>query len=71
MKASDLRNQTHVELEALLAEQRGILHEMRYNNALSPVENPARMRDIRKTIARILTVLHQQEAVQPATETAD
>lgn len=66
MKASELRGHTRVELEALLAEQRQILNQMRYNDAISPVENPAKIRETRKSIARILTVLHTLEE-SPAT----
>lgn len=66
MKASELHNQTPAELRVLLREQEQILAEMRFTHTLSPVENPARMREIRKTIARIHTVLSSQP--QPETK---
>jgi large subunit ribosomal protein L29 len=65
MKANELRGQSASELTGLLAEQRARLAELKYNHSLSPVENPARMKALRKDIARILTVLAQTPTPQP------
>ncbi len=41
----------------LLEEQRGL----RFDAVTSTVENPARMRQIRRDIARIKTIIHEME----------
>ena len=68
MKPSDLRQQSDVELRDLLNEQQQLLNTLKFNHALSPVENPARIRQIRKDLARIKTIMAQRQAqaAQPA-----
>ncbi|MDX2064029.1 MAG: 50S ribosomal protein L29 [Bacteroidia bacterium] len=68
MKASELRGQSPTELHDQLREKRAELAELQFNHNLNPVENPARIRGIRKDIARILTVLAQQQQQQPITQ---
>lgn len=61
MKADNLRHHSPSELEALIAEQRHILDVMRFTNRLSPVENPSRIRAVRRDIARMITVLNEKQ----------
>jgi large subunit ribosomal protein L29 len=61
MQASDLEQYTDTELRNMAAENRQILSEMKFNNRVSPVENPAKMKQLRRDIARILTVLNQRQ----------
>lgn len=61
MKVNDIRQHTTEELEGMVKEQKHLLHNMQFTHALSPVENPARMRFIRRDIARMLYVLHERK----------
>jgi len=46
-----------VEIDALKEE----LFELRFQQAIGQLENPARLKEIRKTIARIKTVITERE----------
>ena len=61
MKASDMRHYTDQELRAMIAENRKALAELRFNNRVSPVENPARMRMLKRDIARLNTILSERK----------
>lgn len=60
MKAEEVRNMTDAELEAKLADFRTEAMNLRFQRAVGKVENPMRMRKVRRTIARILTVLGER-----------
>jgi large subunit ribosomal protein L29 len=58
--AADLRNQTRSELDALL---RGLKEEhfnLRFQAATGQLESHGRLREVRKDIARIYTVLQER-----------
>ena len=57
MKMSELREMTDDELRQKEEELREELFNLRFQNARNRLENPLRMRFIRKDIARILTLL--------------
>jgi large subunit ribosomal protein L29 len=62
MKASQLRDQTLDELrekERDLSEQ---LFALRLQKVTGQLEKPARVRQVRKDLARVLTILHQRQA---------
>ncbi len=63
MKASQMREQTTEELqdkERELAEQ---LFALRLQKVTGQLEKPARVRQVRKDLARVLTLLHQRQPV--------
>jgi large subunit ribosomal protein L29 len=45
------------ELQGLLKEEKGALNKLKLNHSISPLENPIRIRDSRKTVARVSTEL--------------
>ena len=49
------------ELEEKLAESKQELFNLRFQNAINQLENPKRIGDVKKTIARILTIIHERE----------
>jgi large subunit ribosomal protein L29 len=51
---------TTVELEEQLEEDRQELFNLRFQASTQQVENPRRMREVRKNIARILTILSER-----------
>jgi len=60
MKASQLRDQTVEELrdkERDLSEQ---LFALRLQKVTGQLEKPARVRQVRKDLARVLTILHER-----------
>lgn len=62
MKAKDLRNMTSEELNAKLKELKEELFNLRFQNAINQLENTHRITDVKKDIARVMTVLHEKNA---------
>jgi large subunit ribosomal protein L29 len=61
MKNEEIKSMSPDELmEALKAEQEN-LTRLRFAHAISPIENPTKIRTSRKTIARIKTELRAKE----------
>lgn len=54
------------ELIERLEEERKQLNKLKLNHAVSPLENPNKIRDYRRTIARMLTELHRRKAKDAA-----
>jgi large subunit ribosomal protein L29 len=61
MKAKELRLKTAEELAADEQELRKELFNLRFQSATENLENPRRIREIRRDIARILTILGQRK----------
>ena len=61
MKAAELRELDHQELSTRLAEAKAELFNLRFQLATNQLDNTARLREVRKDIARIATVMRQQE----------
>lgn len=61
MKASDLREMTDEELKSKEEELRNELFNLRFQAASGQIENPMRIRSVRKEIARIKTILNEKE----------
>ena len=64
MKAGELRTKSEDELKESLLGLRQDAFNLRFQRASGQLENTARMREVRRDIARIKTVLHQRQ--QPA-----
>ncbi len=56
----DLRELDSDELDARLKQSRRELYELRFKLAVGQLENNREIHKVRKDIARILTVIHQQ-----------
>jgi large subunit ribosomal protein L29 len=59
-KAEDLKGKSPDELNALLKDLRKQQMNMRFQRAGGQLENTSEMRKVRRTIARVKTVLNQQ-----------
>ena len=72
MKAIDLRELNTPELEERLEESKEELFNLRFQLATNQLDNTARLTELRRDIARIATVIREQEleawAAQQATE---
>lgn len=56
MKASEIRNLSADELEKKLAELKDELFKLRFQQAVNQLDNPMRIKAVKKDIARIKTV---------------
>ena len=61
MKTSELRSLTELELNNRLNDSHQELFNLRFQRATGQLTNSARVREVRKTIARIKTLLHERE----------
>ncbi len=61
MKQNVIREMSTGELQERLEEERKQLRKLKMNHAVSPLENPMKIKDYRKTVARILTELRKRE----------
>jgi large subunit ribosomal protein L29 len=61
MKANELRNLTNAELEQKLDELKEELFNLRFQNATVQLDNPARIKEVKKSIARVKTILNERE----------
>ena len=57
MKASELRNLSAEELTAKLKELKAELFNLRFQHAINQLDNPTRIKAVKKDIARVLTTL--------------
>ncbi|RBW67763.1 50S ribosomal protein L29 [Bacillus taeanensis] len=61
MKTNDIRNLTTAEIEQKAKGLKEELFNLRFQLATGQLENPARIREVRKAIARSKTVLRERE----------
>jgi large subunit ribosomal protein L29 len=61
MKANKIREMSVNELEQKLVELKGELFNLRFQMATGQLENPMRVKDVKKSIARIKTILREKE----------
>jgi len=61
MKAAELRETTREELERKEQDLRRELFNLRFQKATGEIENPMRIRAIKKDIARVLTVAEEKK----------
>ena len=59
----ELKDQTVAELNAKLVEAKKELFNLRFQNATNQLDNTARIKEVRKNIARIQTVITEKENV--------
>lgn len=61
MKAAELRAMAPVELRQQLDHLRAELFNLRFQQAARQLRNPSRFRQVKRDIARILTLMREQE----------
>ncbi len=60
MKASEIKELTKQELLERIDNEKGFLIRQKLNHAVSPLENPLKIRDTRRNIARLLSELNSR-----------
>ncbi len=61
MKINKIKEMSSPELEKELAELKSELFKLRFSLATNGLENPMKIKEVRKDIARVKTVLRQRE----------
>lgn len=64
MKNEEIRALSVPELKEKIAQEQEMLQKLRFSHAISPIENPMKIRHTGKLIARLKTALTQKEAVK-------
>ena len=62
MNAKEIRQMTVEELNAKLKELKSELFNLRFQHAVNQLENPHRIADVKKDIARVMTILREKNA---------
>jgi large subunit ribosomal protein L29 len=66
MKQEVIRELSTAEIIERLEEERKQLTKLKLNHAVSPLENPNKIKSYRRTIARMLTELHNRKSNEAA-----
>jgi large subunit ribosomal protein L29 len=61
MKAAEIRKMSAADLDAKLRELKDELFKLRFQQAINQLDNPMRISAVKKDIARVLTVLRENE----------
>ncbi|ACL75144.1 50S ribosomal protein L29 [Ruminiclostridium cellulolyticum] len=61
MKASEIREKDIVELNKELGELKSELFKLRFQLATNQLENPMKLKDVKKSIARVKTIIREKE----------
>ena len=62
MKASEFKDLSVAELEQKLAELKQELFNLRFQHAVNQLENPLRMKAVKRDIARVKTFIRKQQS---------
>ncbi|MDK2977514.1 MAG: 50S ribosomal protein L29 [Bacteroidota bacterium] len=61
MKNSEIRELTTKEIEERIDTEKTMLTRLKLNHAVSPLDNPLKIKQTRKNIARLMTELRKRE----------
>jgi len=61
MKTNEIRNLTTDEIKTKITEYKEELFNLRFQQATGNIEKPSRIHELRKTIARMKTVIRERE----------
>ena len=62
MKAAELRTMSVEALEEKVKELKAELFNLRFQHAINQLDNPHKITDVKRDIARVMTVLRQKNA---------
>lgn len=60
MKANELTKLSAAELDTKLKELKDELFKLRFQHAINQLDNPHKIADVKKDIARVMTVIRQK-----------
>ena len=61
MKASDVRKMSVAELETKLSDLKKDLFQLRLQHATNQLENPVKIAQVKRDIARVKTIIREQQ----------
>lgn len=61
MKASEIREKDILELNKELGDLKSELFKLRFQLATNQLENPMKLKDVKKSIARVKTIIREKE----------
>lgn len=61
MKAAEVRAINQADLEKKLSDLKAELFNLRFQHAINQLENPMRLKEVKKDIARVKTILRENE----------
>ncbi len=62
MKAKDIRERSDDELRKALSDLEEQLFKLRFQKSTGQIENPIKIHEVRKDIARVMTVMTERQA---------
>ena len=62
MNIKEVREKSSDDLKKTVEDMKVELFDLRFARATGSIDNPMRIRELKKSIARILTVLHERES---------
>ena len=66
MKATELSKLTSAELTSKLEELKSELFNLRFQNAINQLDNPHKIAEVKRDIARVMTVLQEKKNAEKA-----
>ncbi len=61
MKASEIKDLSNKDLNTKLSELKAELFHLRFQHAINQLDNPNRIKAVKKDIARVMTVMRENE----------
>ncbi len=61
MKITEIRDMSTADLKERVLAEKANYNQLVINHSINPIENPAQIRLLRRTIARMMTELRQRE----------
>ena len=65
MELKKMREMTEVELNNELAKMKKELFNLRFQHVTGQLENPVKMREVKREIARVKTIIREKELAKP------
>lgn len=62
MKAAEIRELSSAELDQKLSDLKSELFNLRFQHAINQLENPMRIKAVKKDIARVKTIIRARES---------
>ncbi|MCD7775960.1 MAG: 50S ribosomal protein L29 [Firmicutes bacterium] len=62
MKATELREMTPEQLDSKLKELKGELFNLRFQHAINQLDNTHKIVDVKRDIARVMTVIREKQS---------
>ena len=62
MKTNEIRQMSSQDLEKKLKELKQELFNLRFQHAINQLDNPHKIADVKKDIARVMTILNEKNA---------